>query len=110
MGAYTAVHLALSLLIGLVVLRIVHGFVTGALGRPLFVAIIVGGGAATVAAVGALSIPLREVLPWWSIAVANLLAACTAGVAVLRWRPDLVSRLRGRDRRGSDAPSRGHHA
>lgn len=110
-SAYTAVHLALSLLIGLVVLRIVHDFVAGALGRPLFVGIIVGGGMVTVGVVGALSGPLREVLPWWSIVVANLLAAGAAGVAVLRWRPDLVSRLRGRDGRGSDAPSRGaHHA
>ena len=109
--AYTALHLALSLLIGLVVLRIVHAFVTGALGRPLFVGIIVGGGAVTVGVVGAVSGPLRVVLPWWSIVVANLLAAGTAGVAVLGWRPDLVSRLRAGTRRASDAPSRGaHHA
>ena len=48
-----------------------------------------GGGVLTVFAVAYLTEPMRPVLPWWSIVVANALAALLAGSYLLRRRPAL---------------------
>jgi len=90
---YSGLHLALSLAIGLVV----TGFVARADKDPSqasFVLAVVGGGfLVTIAAVGVISEPIRPVLPWWSIVVANGAASACAGAYLLRARPGIWRRL-----------------
>ena len=54
---------------------------------------IVGGFLVTIAVVGVISEPIRPVLPWWSIVVANGAASTCAGVYLLRARPGIWRRL-----------------
>lgn len=93
MWAYNALHLALALAIGLVV----AGLVSLAERRPdrrgIVRAILVGGFIVTVAAVGMLTMPMRPVLPWWSIVVANAAATVLAGAYLLARHPGLWGRL-----------------
>lgn len=90
---YNALHLVLSLGIGLVVVRLV----AQAEGHPsqaramLFT--IVSGFVVTILAVGILTEPMRALLPWWSIVVANLVAVWTAGSYLLRAHPGIWRRL-----------------
>jgi hypothetical protein len=90
---YNGLHLVASLVIGIVVVRLLEE----AERRPSRAAgaltIIVAGFLVTVAAVGWLSTPIRVVLPWWSILVANSLAVILAGAFLLRRRPGLWSRV-----------------
>jgi hypothetical protein len=90
---YNAFHLVASLAIGLVVM----GLVARAERRPdqatpIF-GLIVAGFVVTIVAVGWLSAPIRPVLPWWSIVVANSLAVLLAGTWVLRSRPGVWGRV-----------------
>ncbi|HEY3285843.1 MAG TPA: hypothetical protein VGJ96_01840 [Gemmatimonadaceae bacterium] len=92
---YNAVHLALSLAIGLVVLALVE-FAERDPGRAgLMAGAIATGFAVTVAIVGRLTEPMREVLPWWSIVVANGAATLCAAIYLLRRRPGLWRRMFG---------------
>jgi hypothetical protein len=90
---YNALHLAMSLAIGLVVVRLV----AQAEGHPsqarsvLFT--IVGGFVVTILAVGILTEPMRALLPWWSIVVANVVAVWVAGSYLLRVHPGIWRRL-----------------
>ena len=90
---YNALHLILSLGIGLVVVRLV----AQAEGHPsqaramLFT--IVGGFVVTILAVGILTEPMRALLPWWSIVVANVVAVWMAGSYLLRTHPGIGRRL-----------------
>lgn len=90
---YTALHVAVALLIGLVV----AGLIATAERRPALalpaLGIIVGGFVVTILAVGHLSEPIRPVLPWWSIVVANALAVLVAAAYLLRRHPGLWRRL-----------------
>jgi hypothetical protein len=90
---YNALHLVLSVLIGLIVVR----FIAEAERNPgmssLILFMIAAGFAATVLIVGSLTSEMRAVLPWWSIVVANGLATIVAGFYLLRDRPGLLSRL-----------------
>ncbi len=90
---YNGLHLLLSLAIGVTVVRIVAhaervpsqaGLATGA---------IVAGFVVTILAVGWFTAPMRPVLPWWSIVVANALASALAGWYLLGTRPGLWSRM-----------------
>ena len=100
MLAYTGVHLVLSLAIGLIVTRLI----VQAERRPeqalpmLFV--IVGGFFITVLAVGFLTAPMRPLLPWWSIVVANVLAVLLAGSYLLARHPGLWRRFAPHGSRG----------
>jgi hypothetical protein len=86
---YNGVHLALSLLIGC----LVAGLAFLPEHRPglarLAGVIIVAGFVVTILGVGVLSRPIRSVLPWWSIVVANALAVVLAGWFLLRRHPGL---------------------
>lgn len=87
---YNALHLAASLAIGCVVAWLIGQ----ARGRPsmagAYLAAIVSGYVATILAVGALTAPFRELLPWWSIVAANTAAVALAGAWVLRRWPELA--------------------
>jgi hypothetical protein len=90
---YNGLHLFLSLLIGLVVMR----FVGQAERRPSragwMLLLIVAGFVVTILAVGWLSTPIRPVLPWWSIVVANSVAVLMAAIYIMKRRPGVVGRL-----------------
>jgi hypothetical protein len=92
---YNGLHLVLSLLIGLVVMRLVAAAERQPSERALILFILVAGYLVTVLGVGYLSGPLRPVLPWWSIVVANLLASLAAAVYVVRRHPGITDRLLG---------------
>jgi len=90
---YSGIHLSISLVIGL----IVTGLVTYAERHPsrsgLVLLVIVAGFFATIVAVGLLTTPIRPLLPFWSIIVANVFAVLLAGAYLLRKRPGTWGRL-----------------
>lgn len=90
---YSVLHLGLSLAIGVVVVGLVEHAERNPPRATLMAAIIVAGFFVTVFAVGRLTAPIRPVLPWWSIVVANGLATLLAGRHLVRRRPGLVGRL-----------------
>lgn len=84
---YNGLHLVASLAIG----WIVAWLIAQAESRPrlayLFLAVIVGGYVVTILLVGGLTGPIRSLLPWWSIVVANSAAVALAGSYLLWKRP-----------------------
>ena len=90
---YNALHLLISLAIGLIVTRLVEHAERHPEHAQLVLSAIVAGFVLTVLAVGFLTRQMRPVLPWWSIAVANALAALLAGLYLLQQRPGLWGRL-----------------
>ena len=90
---YNAFHLLASLAIGLVVTALVDRAQRDPRVAPWAFAAIVAGGVATVLLVGALTTPMRPLLPWWSIVVANLFASLAAGVLLVSRRPGLLQRV-----------------
>jgi len=96
MGAifwYNGLHLVMSLLIGMVVVRLIVQAEWHPEQARVVLAILIGGFVVTVVAVGALTAPIRPLLPWWSIVVANLIAVAVAGTYLVRRRPGVTSRL-----------------
>ena len=92
MGAifwYNGLHLVLSVLIGLIVVRLVTQAQQHPSEARAAFAVIVAGFVVTILAVGWLTTPMRPILPWWSIVVANVLASALAGWYLLRKRPGL---------------------
>ena len=90
---YSGLHLVLSLAIGLIVTGLVARAEKDPSQSSLVLAVIVGGFLVTIAVVGVISEPIRPVLPWWSIVVANGAASTCAGVYLLRARPGIWRRL-----------------
>jgi len=90
---YNGLHLAMSLAIGLVI----SGLIGYAERRPaqakLVMFVIVSGFVVTIAGVGFLTSPIRPLLPWWSIVVANTLAVFTGGTYLVWRRPDTWRKL-----------------
>jgi hypothetical protein len=84
---YNALHLVASLAIGLIVVRLVAQAERYPAQARLVLATMVAGFVATVLAVGLLTSPMRALLPWWSIVVANGFAVLLAGLYLLRARP-----------------------
>jgi len=92
---YNGLHLVFSLIIGLIVAgMIVHAERAPSQGLIVLLAI-VAGGIITVFLVGYLTESMRALLPWWSIVIANVLAALLAGAYLLYTRPGLWRRLTG---------------
>lgn len=84
---YSGVHLVASLAIGQVVMAFVD-LAEHAPQRSGFAFIMVSAGfVITVVAIGALSAPIRPVLPWWSIMLANSAAVLLAWVYLGTKRP-----------------------
>lgn len=93
MAAYNALHLVLSLAIGVVV----SWLVAMAEHRPEHARLagltVIAGFIVTIVAVGVLTAGMRAVLPWWSIVVANAFAVVLAGVYFLRRHPGIWRRM-----------------
>ena len=90
---YNALHLAISLAIGLIVVRLVAEAERAPSRARAVLVTIVAGFVVTVLAVGALTAPFRTLLPWWSIVAANAGAVVVAGSYVLRTHPGIWRRL-----------------
>jgi len=90
---YNALHLVIALAIGLVVTALVASAERHPSRRSLVRFVIAAGFIVTVIAVGVLTAPMRPVLPWWSIVLANALATLLAGAYLVRQRPGLWRRL-----------------
>lgn len=92
---YNALHLVASLIIGLIVVRLLaHAERRPSQARAVLLTI-VAGFVVTVLAVGMLTTPMRPLLPWWSIVVANAVAVWVAGSYLLRTHPGIWGRLVG---------------
>jgi len=90
---YNGLHLAISLAIGLTVTGLVELSERRPAHARLVFATIVAGFVVTIVAVGLLTTPIRPLLPWWSIVMANAFAVLLAGAYLLRKRPDAWRRL-----------------
>jgi uncharacterized membrane protein YqjE len=93
MAWYNALHLAISLAVGLVVTSLVAQAELKPTRARLMGLVIVAGFCVTILAVGAMSDAIRPVLPWWSIVVANGLAVLLAGTYLIRHHPGTWRRL-----------------
>jgi hypothetical protein len=91
--AYNALHLVLSLAIGLVVARLLAEAERQPARAPLMLLVVVAGFVVTIVVVGYLTAPIRPLLPGWSIVVANVLAVVAAGAYLLRKHRGLSGRL-----------------
>lgn len=90
---YSGLHILISLTIGLIVVGlVVHSGRRPSRARTVL-AIIVAGFFVTIIAVGVATSPVRTLLPWWSVVVANALAVLIAGAYLLRKNPDTWNRL-----------------
>lgn len=90
---YNALHIAVALLIGLIVTRLVASAEQHPSRRGFVRLVIVLGFVATVMVVASLTTPIRPLLPLWSIVVANAVATVLAGAYLVRRHPGLWSRL-----------------
>ena len=86
-------HLVASLAIGVLVCRLVFEAELQPAQAQTALLFIVAGFAGTIAMVGIVSAPIREVLPWWSIMSANALAVLVAGSVMIRRHPEFLSRM-----------------
>lgn len=86
---YNGLHLALSLVVGAIVTTLVGIAERRPQRAPAILLAFLTGGVVTVATVASLTEAMRPVLPWWSIVVANLLAATVAGLYLLTRHPSL---------------------
>ncbi|MEO7218588.1 MAG: hypothetical protein ABI026_10375 [Gemmatimonadaceae bacterium] len=90
---YNAMHLVIALVIGLVVTGLVGTAEQHPRRRFGVLFVLISGFVITILAVGILTGPMRPVLPWWSIVVANTLAVILAGRYLMQKRPGLSGRL-----------------
>ncbi len=90
---YSGLHLVLSLAIGMIVTSLIAYSEQHPEKSTLVLLILIAGFVVTVAAVGMLTSGFRELLPWWSIVVANILAVICAGAYLVRQRPGTWQRL-----------------
>lgn len=104
MLSYNAVHLVISLAIGLVVASLVAWAERRPSQALVALSIIAGGFIVTILAVGYLTSGMRELLPWWSIVLANTLAVLVAGWYFLERHPGILHTMFGAAR-GTPASS-----
>ncbi len=93
MLSYNGLHLVISLAIGLIVTWLVAHAERRPAQAHLAGLIIVAGFVVTILVVGLLTSPMRPVLPWWSIVVANALAVLLAGSYLVQKHPGVWRRL-----------------
>lgn len=84
---YNALHLIVSLAIGLIVTWLVVRAERNPSQVHLVLLTIVAGFVVTILGVGLLTAPMRPLLPWWSIVVANSFAVILSGSYLLGKRP-----------------------
>jgi hypothetical protein len=90
---YTIVHLLAALAIGLFVAWLVAHLEGPPAQARLAVLVIVAGFFVTIFAIGMVSTPIKMLLPWWSVVLANVLAVAVAGAYLLGRHPGLARRL-----------------
>ena len=90
---YSVLHIVISLVIGLIVVALVTEAERTPTRARLVVGTIVAGYVVTIAVMGFLTAAMRNLLPLWSIAVANGFATVCAGRYLLFRRPGLWGRL-----------------
>lgn len=90
---YNALHLVVALVIGLIVTALISNAEQHSSRRGGVLFVIAAGFVVTIFGVGMLTAPMRPVLPWWSIVVANTLAVILAGAYLMQKRPGLRGRL-----------------
>ncbi|MGK2961253.1 MAG: hypothetical protein ACSLFK_03785 [Gemmatimonadaceae bacterium] len=94
---YNALHLAVALAIGLVVVALVKHAEENPARRAIVLFVIVAGFFVTIAVIGFLTAPLRPLLPYWSIVIANTVAVVLGASYLLNRRPQLRRTLGSRD-------------
>jgi amino acid transporter len=93
MAWYNGLHLVVSLAIGLIITWLVAQAERRPARAHLAGLTIVTGFFVTILGVGLLTVPMRPVLPWWSIVVANVLAVLLAGSYLLQKHPGVWRHL-----------------
>ena len=91
-GLFSGLHLVISLGIGLVVTWLVWQAEGPPAQARLAWLTIVAGFFVTIFGIGMLSGPIQDLLPWWSVVLANVLAVLVAGSYLLRRHPGLLHR------------------
>lgn len=86
---YNVLHLAAALLIGLIVVALVKHAEENPARRAGVLFVLLAGFFVTVFAVGFLTAPVRPLLPWWSIVVANVVAVVLGAAYLLNRRRGL---------------------
>lgn len=90
---YTALHLVIALAIGLFVSWLASHLEGPPREVRLAALLIAAGFFVTIFGIGMVSSPIKELLPWWSVVLANGLAVVVAGAYVLSKHPALRQRL-----------------
>lgn len=90
---YNLFHGLASLAIGVIVVSLVEYAQRVPARARVVLAVIVGGFFITVAFVGWATTPIRPVLPWWSVVVANSLATVVGAVYLVKVRPGIFKLL-----------------
>lgn len=90
---YNALHLVVSLLIGVIVTQLVDQAERFPSRARLVLFTLVAGFVVTVVGIGMLSTPIRPLLPWWSIVLANAVAVLASSGYILRKHPGIWRRL-----------------
>lgn len=90
---YTILHLVVALAIGVVVAWLVAQLEGPPAQARLAMLVIVSGFFVTIFGIGMVSSPIKALLPWWSIVLANVFAVVVAGGYLLRQHPGLLGRL-----------------
>ncbi|HZI30400.1 MAG TPA: hypothetical protein VFD64_19700 [Gemmatimonadaceae bacterium] len=91
---YTVLHLVVALAIGLVVSWLVEQIEGPPAQGRLAAIVIVAGFFVTIFGIGMVSAPIKALLPWWSVVLANAIAVLVAGTYLLKKHPGLSRRLR----------------
>lgn len=91
---YTALHLATALAIGLLVSWLASYLEGSPSEARLATLLIAAGFFVTIFGIGMLSSPIKALLPWWSVVLANALAVVVAGTWLWGRHPGLGRRLR----------------
>jgi hypothetical protein len=90
---YTVLHLLVASAIGLVVAWLVAHLEGPPAQVRLAVLVIIAGFFVTIFGIGMVSSPIKDLLPWWSVVLANVLAVAVAGAYLLGRHPGLARRL-----------------
>jgi hypothetical protein len=90
---YNTLHLVVSLAIGLTVMRLAAQAERHPSQAGVMLLLIVSGFVVTILVVNWLSEPIRPVLPWWSIVVANTLAVLLSAWYLMARNPGLLRRF-----------------
>lgn len=89
---YTALHLVVAIAIGLVVSWLVTQLDAPPAQARLAMLVIIAGFFVTIFFIGMVSSPIKALLPWWSVVLANALAVVVAGAYLLGRHPGLLRR------------------